>query len=48
MQYTGESMNVDGMVALLNYRVRSPLPSLVRFVDVVSESIVLPGGWHYS
>lgn len=27
VQYTGESMNPDGMVALLNYRVRLPLSS---------------------
>jgi hypothetical protein len=26
VQYTGESMNPDGMIALLNYRVRFPDP----------------------
>jgi len=44
--YTGESMNPDGMVALLNYRVgRGFTPTPTTETDRI---IFLPGGWRHS
>lgn len=44
--YTGESMNPDGMVALLNYRVgRDCEPTFTTETDRI---IFPPGGWRHS
>lgn len=44
--YTGESMNPDGMVALLNYRVGQGCAPI--FATETDRTIFLPGGWRYS
>jgi len=44
--YTGESMNPDGMVALLNYRVgRGCAPTFKTEAD---RTLFPPGGWRHS
>lgn len=49
IQYTGESMNVEGMVALLNYRVsdlrvlRHPLLILTRFMSLRRTVLLVSG-----
>lgn len=41
-QYIGENMNPDGMVALLNYRVRSPNAAVTLAYHRCT------GGWRYA